>query len=120
MGRVFAPAHLNHKEDFCFGGMATVYRDCTTNRCSCPLKGRLEQRVQPGNSMLRWLDAAGQLNSMLCKADFSIILGMAGAFTVEIAKSTGSAAPWMKKGGAVFYQRLSNSETASAIAGRQP
>jgi len=36
-----------------------------TNRCSCPLRGRLEQRVQSGNSIQFWLDAAGQLNSML-------------------------------------------------------
>ena len=36
-----------------------------TNRCSCPLRGRLERSVQPGNSLLCRVDAAGQLNSML-------------------------------------------------------
>ena len=36
-----------------------------TNRCSCPLEGRLDQWMQPGNPMQFWADAAGQLNSML-------------------------------------------------------
>src|SRR5208283_5065818 len=36
-----------------------------TNRCSCPLKGRPEQWIQPGNSIQCCVDAAGQLNSML-------------------------------------------------------
>src|SRR5208282_3981841 len=36
-----------------------------SNRCSCPLGGRAKVRMQPGNSIKRWVDAAGQLNSML-------------------------------------------------------
>ena len=36
-----------------------------TSRCSCPLKGRVDRRMQSGNSMQRRVDAAGQLNSML-------------------------------------------------------
>ena len=36
-----------------------------TNRCSCPLRGRLEGFMQYGNSKKRRIDAAGQLNSML-------------------------------------------------------
>ena len=36
-----------------------------TNRCSCPLRGRVEQCMRSGNSMQRLVDAAGQLNSML-------------------------------------------------------
>jgi hypothetical protein len=36
-----------------------------TNRCSCPLVFSLVRRIQLVNAMLRWFDAAGQLNSML-------------------------------------------------------
>ena len=40
-----------------------------TNRCSCPLRGRPERRMQPGNPRECGVDAAGQLNSMFRTPD---------------------------------------------------